>query len=125
MGPDLKVYVIGDEVFAVRRKFPAESYEDKLGQPCIVDEGIRKIALRIGDLFNLQIYGIDVIEHREGFDIIDVNYFPGFVGVPKASEKLAGYLYAALGDEVGVSGRAYASSSVDEQPAMVPSLAGL
>lgn len=102
LGPDLKVYVIGDEVFAVRRKFPAESYEDKLGQPCIVDESIRKIALRIGDLFNLQIYGIDVIEHADGFDVIDVNYFPGFVGVPKVAEKLADYLFGCLSDECAI-----------------------
>lgn len=100
LGPDLKVYVIGDEVFAVRRKFPAESYEEKLGQPCIVDGEIRKVALRVGDLFNLQIYGLDVIEHEDGFDVIDVNYFPGFVGVPKASEKLAGYLHACLVDDI-------------------------
>jgi len=91
-GEDLKVYVIGDQVFAVRRKFPAHSYEDKLGVPVEVDDYLRTIALRIGQLFGLQVYGIDCIDTDRGLLVIDVNFFPGFVGVPNAAKYLSAYI---------------------------------
>ena len=91
-GEDLKVYVIGNQVFALRRKFPAHSYEDKLGTPVEVDDYLRRIALRIGQLFGLHVYGIDCIDTDCGLLVIDVNFFPGFVGVPNAAKYLSAYI---------------------------------
>lgn len=92
-GYDLKVYVIGDKVFALRRRFPANSFEDKLGRPVPVDSEVRKIASKVGELFNLHIFGVDFIESDSGYRVIDVNYFPGFVGVPNATSHLAEYIH--------------------------------
>jgi len=90
---DLKVYVIGKQVMAIRRKFPAQNYDDKIGRPVIIDEQTRQMALKVGEIFNLEIYGLDIIETDEGPLVIDVNYFPGFIGVPNAPEMLAKYIY--------------------------------
>ena len=90
---DLKVYVIGNQVMAIRRKFPALNYDDKIGRPVIIDEATREVALKVGEIFNLDIYGLDIIETDEGPLVIDVNYFPGFIGVPNAPEMLSQYIY--------------------------------
>lgn len=95
-GYDLKVYVIGEEVMAIRRPFPANTYEDKIGQPVVIDSYVEQLALQIGRLFDLQVYGIDIIETPRGLCVIDVNFFPGFVGVPNAAEKLAVYISSSL-----------------------------
>lgn len=89
---DLKVYVIGKHVTAIRRKFPAQNYDDKIGRPVMIDEATREIALKVGEIFNLDIYGLDIIETDEGPLVIDVNYFPGFIGVPNAPEMLANFI---------------------------------
>jgi len=91
-GQDLKVYVIGKKVFALRRKFPATSFKEKLGVPVPINSDVKKIALSIGKLFNLQIYGIDFIESDDGVYVIDINYFPGFIGVQNATIYLADYI---------------------------------
>ena len=92
-GEDLKVYVIGNEVFCLRRIFPARTLEEKLGHPVSLSPQIRDLALLIGKIFGLEIYGIDIIETEQGPFVIDVNYFPAMVGVPEAAERIADYLY--------------------------------
>ncbi len=92
-GQDLKVYVIGDEVFGLRRPYPARTFEEKTGQVVDVDPQIRAMALKIGKLFNLEVYGVDFIETENGPYVIDVNYFPGMIGVPEVAERIADYLY--------------------------------
>lgn len=99
-GVVLKVYVIGNEVQATRRTYPARNYEEKFGVPCPVSGRVRDIAQRIGELFGLEIYGIDCIETDSGPQIIDVNYFPGFIGVANAPALLADFLIRFLREEL-------------------------
>jgi ribosomal protein S6--L-glutamate ligase len=54
---------------------------------------IRGLALFIGKVLGLEIYGIDIIETADGPYVIDVNYFPSMVGFPGAAERIADYLY--------------------------------
>lgn len=91
-GLDIKVYVIGDKVFAIKRPFPAVTLEDKLGQPCEVTEGTRRLALAVGRLFDLKIYGVDMLETPSGLFIVDVNYFPSFIGIHDAAAHLADFI---------------------------------
>lgn len=92
-GEDIKIYVIGEDVFAIKRPFPALSYAEKLGKPYPLNNEMRDIALRCGRIFGLEIYGIDVLQTSAGFFVIDVNYFPGMIGVPDVAERLADYIY--------------------------------
>ncbi len=88
---DLKVYVIGDQVFAVRKPF-SEMSSLQAGRPCEVSREIEEIALRCGRVFGLSLYGLDVIESVDGPIVVDVNYFPGYKGVPNAAARLADYI---------------------------------
>lgn len=90
-GEDLKVYVVGDEVFAVRKVFSSISFTQP-GKPCAVSDEIQKIALRCGQAFGLGLFGLDIIESARGPMVIDLNYFPGYKGVPKIEPRIADYI---------------------------------
>jgi ribosomal protein S6--L-glutamate ligase len=90
-GEDLKVYVVGDEVFAVRKPFSASSFT-RAGRPSVVSSEVRDIALRCGRAMGLGLYGIDMIESDEGPVVVDLNYFPGYKGVPAAASLIADYV---------------------------------
>src|SRR5918992_1851842 len=94
-GRDRKIYVIGDQVFGVKRVWPVRSFEEKLGEPFTITPELRDIALRCGAAFGLELYGLDVIfSHRRPY-VVDISSFPGFKGVPDATLRLPDYIYAA------------------------------
>ena len=92
-GEDLKLYVIGDEVFAVRKPFSSTSFS-VAGRPVPVTDEVRDVALRCGAALELGLYGIDVIESPDGPVVVDVNYFPGYKGVPGAGTLIAEHIDA-------------------------------
>ena len=90
-GEDLKVYVVGDDVFAVRKEFSETSFT-RAGRPVPVSDEVRAIALRCGQAFGLGLYGLDVIESPAGPVVVDLNYFPGYKGVPNVAPLIASYI---------------------------------
>jgi ribosomal protein S6--L-glutamate ligase len=92
-GEDLKVYVVGEEVRAVRKPFAPDSFT-RPGRPCEVNGEVRDIALRCGRAFGLGLYGLDVVESADGPVVVDLNTFPGYKGVPDAAALLAEYIAA-------------------------------
>jgi ribosomal protein S6--L-glutamate ligase len=92
-GEDLKVYVVGTEVFAVRKPFSPTSFT-RPGRPCEVDSELREIAWSCGQALGLGLYGLDVIEGPAGPVVVDVNTFPGYKGVPDVAPLIADYVEA-------------------------------
>jgi ribosomal protein S6--L-glutamate ligase len=92
-GEDLKVYVVGDQVFAVSKPFSETSFSVP-GRPVPVEPEVRDAALRTGAAFGLGLYGLDMIESSDGPVVVDVNYFPGYKGVPDAAAMIADYIDA-------------------------------
>jgi ribosomal protein S6--L-glutamate ligase len=93
---DLKVYGIGDQVFGVRKAFGTTSFLET-GQPVRLWEEAESLARRCAAAFGLQLYGLDLAEDPDrGLQIIDVNYFPGYRGVPAAACLLADYIADAV-----------------------------
>lgn len=90
-GEDLRLYIAGDQVFAVRKPFSPTSFAQP-GSPVPVSAELRDIGLRVGEVFGLSLYGVDLIETADGPKVIDVNYFPGFKGVPGAARVVAGHI---------------------------------
>lgn len=90
-GDDLKVYVVGERVFAVRKPFSWTSFRGT-GTPCEVASPVRDIALRCGRAFGLGLYGLDIVEGPDGPVIVDLNYSPGFRGVPDVAPLIARYI---------------------------------
>jgi ribosomal protein S6--L-glutamate ligase len=90
-GEDLKVYVVGERVFAVRKPFGPDSFT-RPGRRSEVTRQVRELALRCGRAFGLGLFGLDVIESPDGPVVVDVNYFPGYKGVPDAGALIADYI---------------------------------
>jgi ribosomal protein S6--L-glutamate ligase len=91
---DLKVFAIGDEVFGVRKQFSTNSFLSS-GEPVPLADEVIAMARHCGKAFGLQLYGLDIAEDRDGTYVVDVNYFPGYRGVPNASRQLADYILKA------------------------------
>jgi ribosomal protein S6--L-glutamate ligase len=88
-GFDVKLYNTGDEVFAVVRKSPLHPGAQVVEQLVPVTAELRALALRVGRVFGLDIYGLDVIDTPQGWMILDINDFPSFGHVPHAAERIA------------------------------------
>jgi glutathione synthase/RimK-type ligase-like ATP-grasp enzyme len=91
---DLKVFVIGDEVFGVRKAFGPDSFL-RAGEPVLLSAEVERIARHCGEAFGLGLYGLDLAEDDSGLYVVDVNYFPGYRGVPDAARRLADYIAKA------------------------------
>ncbi len=90
-GWDIKMWVIDQQIFAARRRTPLEPNAPKEDHPIPPKElppDWAHIAREIGRVFNLRLYGIDLLITDKGPIIVDVNSFPGFRGVPGADSAL-------------------------------------
>lgn len=86
-GEDLKVYVAGEKVWAVRKTFDTHSFT-RAGRPVPVSAEVYDIAQRVRRGFGLELFGIDVIESPQGPQVIDVNYFPGYKGCEEPAPQI-------------------------------------
>ena len=93
-GYDVKVYVTGREVYAaIAKKSPLHNSVEERFIP--LTPQLRRLALDVGKIFGLDIYGIDVVETPQGLAILDINDFPSFGGVPRAVIRVAEYVLHA------------------------------
>ena len=110
-GRDLKIYVIGEHVFGVKKVFPARTDAEKYGEPFTPTAELCDIARRCGRAFGIDLYGVDFIESEGRPYVVDMASIPGFRGVPDAPSRLASYFQAA-------AERAAAGRAPVEQPAL-------
>ena len=93
-GFDIKIYVTGPEVYAaIAKKSPLHANVAEEFIP--LTPQLRKLALSIGKIFGLDIYGLDVVETPQGLAVLDINDFPSFGRVPGAVRRIAEYIIHA------------------------------
>lgn len=90
-GEDLKIYVAGEEVHGVQKPFSETSFSVP-GRPVPISDEVRELSLKVGQVCGLGLYGLDIIESDRGPFVVDVNYFPGYKGVPGAAGMIANYI---------------------------------
>jgi ribosomal protein S6--L-glutamate ligase len=94
-GVDLKVYVAGDDVWAVRRRSPlSRRPHPPVAAP--VTPGLRELVRGCRDEFGLLLFGLDVLESTEGPVVVDVNEFPNYTGVDSAPAAIGRLLVREL-----------------------------
>lgn len=93
---DYKAYAVGDYVHTIRRIFPAKTKEEKLGTPVEDDPELDALIRRCGNLFGLQLYGVDLIKTSKGYSVIEVNCFPGYKGVPQGGNRIADFVMNSM-----------------------------
>lgn len=97
---DLKLYCIGREVWAVRKPSPlpgtsiAGAAREK-PQLVPLQPAWRNLALKCGEIFGLELFGVDCIETDDGPLVVEVNEFPNYSAVPGADKKLSDYVFAS------------------------------
>ena len=95
-GPaDRKLYVIGGEVFGVRKIFPRQSTAERSGEPYDPTPEERDVALRCGRAFGIDLFGVDLVQSGGQTYVVDMASLPGCRGVPDAPRLLARYFAAA------------------------------
>jgi ribosomal protein S6--L-glutamate ligase len=91
-GFDIKLYVAGKEVYAVAKRSPLHPDVDVDQQLVPLTPALRQLALRTGQIFGLDIFGLDVVETPDGPAVLDINDFPSFRNVPHATSLLSSYV---------------------------------
>jgi glutathione synthase/RimK-type ligase-like ATP-grasp enzyme len=104
---DLKLYAIGQQVWAVRKLSPLKKQflpSEKTPPPQLVEVSteLRNLARRCGQVFNLDLFGVDCIETEQGPLVIEVNEFPNYSAVPGADEKLSDFVLAYVKQEKAI-----------------------
>ncbi|HKV59247.1 MAG TPA: hypothetical protein VJO32_13235 [Ktedonobacteraceae bacterium] len=93
-GFDIKVYVTGSEVYAaIAKQSPLHGGVSEHFVP--LTPQVRKLALQVGKLFGLDIYGLDVVDTPQGPAILDINDFPSFGRIPRAVVRVSEYVLHA------------------------------
>lgn len=87
-GYDVKLYAVGERIWAVRKPSPLRG-DTAPAVPLPLPPAWRKLARRCGELFGLQLFGVDCIETNGALQVIEVNDFPNYTGVPEADFILA------------------------------------
>ena len=96
-GFDVKLYVAGKEVYAVAKRSPLHPDVKVRKRLIPVTVELRVLALQVGQLFGLDIYGLDVVETTHGPVIVDINDFPSFGHVPGAVSFVSTYILHVAG----------------------------
>ena len=107
-GYDVKLYVAGDAVWAVRRPSPVEETgaprdARDAGVPVPVTPPLRALARECGRLFGLELFGVDCVRRADGtYLVVEVNDFPNYRGLAAgADEVLAEHVLSLLAPRHG------------------------
>lgn len=86
-GVDRKLYVIGQRSAGLLKK---RATGTRTGEPFEPGAPLVEVARAVGEVLNLVIYGVDLVEGPHGPVVVDVNAFPSCNGVPGAAASIAG-----------------------------------
>jgi ribosomal protein S6--L-glutamate ligase len=94
-GFDIKVWVIGADLSAARRRSALESLDkssDELLDPADLPEEWTRTARDAGAALGLQLYGVDLLITGGRPVVVDLNPFPGFRGAHHPADSLLRFL---------------------------------
>ncbi len=86
-GRDIRAFVIGDRVVAAMRRiaqgteFRSNVHRGGKTEIAILDEDYCKTAVRAAQIMGLRIAGVDMLEGKDGPQILEVNSSPGLEGI--------------------------------------------
>jgi ribosomal protein S6--L-glutamate ligase len=94
-GYDLKLYGIGEQIWPVWKESPfnprAADGAVKSGLAELTPE-LADLGRRCGQLFGLDLFGVDCIVTGQGPLVIEINDYPNYTGVPDGNERLADFV---------------------------------
>ncbi|WP_269858391.1 ATP-grasp domain-containing protein [Streptomyces sp. RPT161] len=88
-GVDVKVYNIGGDMHATIHRSPLHPGVPVRGHQTALTAELARVTTAVGEVFGLDLYGVDLVEGPDGWVVVDVNDFPSFRCVPDAVERVA------------------------------------
>lgn len=92
-GRDVRAFVIGDRVIgAMRRVAQGDEFRSNVHRGGSVeevelDDRYRETAIRAAQIMGLQVAGVDMLEGKDGPQVMEVNSSPGLEGIERATGK--------------------------------------
>lgn len=90
-GKDIRALVVGDQVVAAMRRvaqgqeFRSNVHRGGRTEAVTLDDAFRETAVRATQIMGLRIAGVDMLEARDGPQVMEVNSSPGLEGIEGAS----------------------------------------
>jgi ribosomal protein S6--L-glutamate ligase len=91
-GRDLRAFVVGDQVVAAMRRiaqgqeFRSNVHRGGSTQPVKLDETYAETAVRAAQILGLRVAGVDMLESKDGPQIMEVNSSPGLEGIERCTQ---------------------------------------
>jgi ribosomal protein S6--L-glutamate ligase len=104
-GFDLKLYGIGGDVWGVRKPSPFNAAREGAtgdAEAVDLDDELVLLGRRCGEIFGLDLFGVDCIVAEGRPLVIEVNDYPNFTAVPNANERMADFVEMRI-DEGGAA----------------------
>ncbi|MFT4767546.1 MAG: ribosomal protein S6--L-glutamate ligase [Glaciecola sp.] len=86
-GKDIRAFVVGDQVVAAMRRvaqgqeFRSNVHRGGVAEPVELDERYRETAVRCAQILGLRVAGVDMLEGKDGPQVMEVNSSPGLEGI--------------------------------------------
>lgn len=86
-GRDIRAFVVGDRVVAAMRRvaqgqeFRSNVHRGGIAEPVELSEEYRETAVRCTQILGLQVAGVDMLEGKDGPQVMEVNSSPGLEGI--------------------------------------------
>src|SRR5210317_1115870 len=91
-GKDVRAFVVGDQVVAAMRRvaqgqeFRSNVHRGGVAEPIELDEQYRETAVRCTQILGLRVAGVDMLEGKDGPQVMEVYSSPGLEGIEKCTE---------------------------------------
>jgi ribosomal protein S6--L-glutamate ligase len=91
-GRDVRAFVVGDRVVAAMRRlaqgaeYRSNVHRGGMTEAVDLDETFRQTAVRAAQIMGLRIAGVDMLEGKDGPQIMEVNSSPGLEGIEGATK---------------------------------------
>jgi ribosomal protein S6--L-glutamate ligase len=91
-GRDIRAFVVGDQVVAAMRRvaqgqeFRSNVHRGGVAEPVELDEQYREMAVRCTQILGLRVAGVDMLEGKDGPQVMEVNSSPGLEGIETCTE---------------------------------------
>lgn len=91
-GKDIRAFVVGDRVVAAMRRvaqgqeFRSNVHRGGIAEAVELDDQYRETAVRCTQILGLSVAGVDMLEGKNGPQVMEINSSPGLEGIEAATE---------------------------------------
>ena len=91
-GKDVRAFVVGDRVVAAMRRvaqgqeFRSNVHRGGVAEAIELDEKYAETAVRCAQILGLRVAGVDMLEGKDGHQVMEVNSSPGLEGIETCTE---------------------------------------